>query len=429
MAELNSDPNVIYTVDNLKVLRALNRECVDLIYLDPPFNSGKQWHNPIGKGGGKVGFDDIWGWDRYTDETLQQTIERQWEDEKEFAGTAIRQVVEAAVDAHDPTMGSYCAFMAPRLIEMHRVLKPDGTLYLHCDSAANSYLRLLLDAVFGWRSLRNEIIWFYDDTPGRPKHHFPRKHDTIYRYTKSGAQSATQWTFNGNAAQIRVPIKEESKKRYQYVRRIGGREYLGGREDRLIADIWPIPAVKKGSRVHQDAGYKTQKPIMLLERIIAASSSDGDVVLDPFCGCATSCVAAQKLGRRWIGIDIEPEAVKLCRTRLRNELQLFDETEERKQPPTPSDDRQGELMPRGRALRLELWKQLQQLQGVDKPRCPVCGEAPGEKYMEVDHIIPRSRGGEHTWGNVQLLCGPCNRSKGNKTMAQWRRDRALTGSR
>ena len=159
MAELNSPTSAIYTMDNLRVLRGFNSGCIDLIYLDPPFNTGKEWHNPIGEGGGKVGFNDIWGWDRVTGETLEQTIARQWEEERDYAGSAVREVVEAAVTAHSPQMGSYCAWMAPRLIELHRVLKPTGSIYLHCDPTASHYLKALMDAVFGRQGFRNELAW------------------------------------------------------------------------------------------------------------------------------------------------------------------------------------------------------------------------------------------------------------------------------
>ena len=145
-------------------------------------------------------------------------------------------------------------------------------------------------------------------------------------------------------------------------------------------------------------------------------------MLDPFCGCATACVAAQKLDRRWIGIDVEQEAVTLCRRRLVNELGFDGITQELNTPPPRTDVRQLELIPRNRALRFELWQKMQQQNGDETPACPGCDRSPGIEYMEVDHIIPRSRGGEHVWGNVQLLCGPCNRSKGQKTWTAWRRE-------
>ena len=427
MAELNSPTEVIYTLDNLRVLRGLNSECIDLIYLDPPFNTGKQWQAPIGEGGGDVGFNDIWGWDRVTGETLQETIERQWEEERDYAGSAVREIVEAAIVAHSPQMGAYCAFMAPRLIELHRLLKVTGSIYLHCDQFANSYLRLLLDAIFGQSLMRNEITWCYTG-PGNVKRWFPRKHDTLLFYAKSDHSY-----FDRDA--VRIPYSGGSP-------HTGGGDFGGGMDasdiqtygasGKVPEDWWPesdgmSPVGRKPS---ERTGYPTQKPLALVERTIRASSRDGEVVLDPFAGCATACIAAQKLGRRWIGIDIEPKAVELCKQRLRDELQLFDVARELTEPPELTEERQLELIPRNQRLRLELWQRLQAETQAETPACIGCGRAPGMDYMEVDHIVPRSRGGEHTWDNVQLLCGPCNRSKGNKTMAQWRRDRtSLTGSR
>jgi len=357
---------------------------------------------------------------------LEQTIERQWEEERDYTGTAVREVVEAAVAAHSPQMGSYLAWMAPRLIEMHRVLKPDGSIWLHCDPFANGYLRMLLDAVFGSRLMRNEIAWCYTG-PGSPRmKQFNRKHDTIYWYSRGH-----EWTFNADA--VRLEHHDKTLANYK-----PGLQGSGHADTPLrmgkVPESWWLEQKGNGLAIaarqkKQYVGYPTQKPIALLERIIIAATNPGDVVLDPFCGCVTACIAAQKHERQWIGVDIEPLAVKLCRRRLRDELGLFDETQELTDPPTLTEERQLELIPRNQRLRLELWQRMQAEAETETPACSGCGRAPGMDYMEVDHIIPRSRGGEHTWDNVQLLCGPCNRSKGNKTMAQWRRDRSLTGSR
>ncbi|MCY4107838.1 MAG: DNA methyltransferase [Chloroflexi bacterium] len=480
-APLNSPTSVIYTLDNLKVLRGLNSQCIDLIYLDPPFNTGKQWYNPIGEGGSDVGFNDIWGWDRITGETLEQTIARQWEEERDYAGTAVREVVEAAVSAHDPTMGSYCAWMAPRLIEMQRVLKDTGSIYLHCDPFASHYLKLLMDAIFGQEHFRNEIVWKRRTgsltTTGRPLR-FGAITDSILFYARSNsAPFARQYSLNDPQYQQYIEKhfrhRDDNGRRYridnlaspsprpnlvyaykgyeppangwaisrekmeQWDRegrlhfpnkpsgRIQRRRYKDELRGKLVQSLWAdIPAINFHAK--ERLGYPTQKPLALLDRIIAASSNDGDIVLDPFAGCATACIAAQKLGRRWIGIDVEPQAVKLCRMRLINELGFEGITEELTVPPERNDVRQLELIPRNRALRLELWQRMQKAQGTDNPPCRGCGRAPGVDYMEVDHIIPRSRGGEHTWGNVQLLCGPCNRSKGNRPWATWRRQSPQT---
>ena len=502
MAHLNSPTSAIYTLDNLRVLRGLNSECIDLIYLDPPFNTGKQWQAPIGAGGGDVGFNDIWGWDRVTGETLEETIARQWEEVRDY-DPEVREVVEAGVAAHSPSMGSYLAWMAPRLLEMHRVLKPTGSIYLHCDPFASHYLKTLMDAVFGRLNFRNEIVWKRSNrSDGR---RFGWVHDTLLVYASNDATWNDVFLPYGQDYLDRFYRERDERGSYKRADLTGPSHGLArgapstqpwrdhdphsrGRvwsvpktgayaewiETQLIADYrsiesihgrldaldaaglihWPKtgkgwPMLKRyahasdGQRANdvfddirmvsnlsrERTGYPTQKPLALVERIISASSNPGDVVLDPFCGCATACVAAQKLGRHWIGIDVEPKAVELCRQRLRDELQLFDETQEITQPLSRDDERQLELIPTKRILRLELWRRMQEAASVDTPACEGCGESPGLKYMEVDRIIPRKLGGDYTWDNVQLLCGPCNRSKGGRTMQQWLRERDLTGSR
>ena len=463
MPDLNSPTSAIYTLDNLKVLRGLNSACIDLVYLDPPFNTGRQWHNPIGEGGGKVGFSDIWGWDRQTGETLAETIGRQWEEERDYVGTAVREVVEAAVAAHSPQMGSYAAWMAPRLIELHRVLKPTGSVYLHCDPTAGHFLRVLMDAIFGQSHWLNEVEWkrtsahsgarrwgpihdrliVYSRAERHRWNRIYEPHDSAYvarqyryvdeserRYrldnlTGSGVRAgesgapwrdvdpsaiSRHWAVPGSGAfpaWMSVPDGDGSASVQQRLDMLdaaglihwperGGmpsfRRYLSTSKGRTATDvITDIPPISSKSK--ERMGYPTQKPLALLERIIRASSNEGDVVLDPFCGCATACIAAQKLGRRWIGVDIEAQAVELCRRRLGNELGFDGITQELTSPPTRTDVRQLELIPRNRALRLELWAQMQRDQGSTTPPCPGCNRAPGIEYMEVDHIVPRSRGG------------------------------------
>ncbi len=480
MSELNSPTSVIYTLDNLKVLRGLNSECIDLIYLNPPFNTGKQWQAPIGERGELVGFNDIWGWDRVTGETLEQTIARQWEEERDYAGTAVREVVEAAIAAHSPQMGAYCAFMAPRLIEMHRVLKPTGSIYLHCDPFASHYLKPLMDSVFGAANYLNEISWRRaraksDAAQGAKS--WPRVRDVLlhYRVSRPGPDFEQPFAPLDDAYVKRSyhHVEEETGRRYQptsltapgrgtrghpQYEFMGVTRYWRYSEERMnelaeqgriiqtapgrvprykryldessgvpIGDDWgDIPPVQ--GRAKERTGYLTQKPIALVERIIKASTDPDDVILDPFAGCATACVAAQKHERHWVGIDIEPLAVELCRQRLRDELQLFDETQELTEAPKRTDAHQLDLLPRGQALRLELWRRLQAEQQKPESQnaaCPGCGRSPDLDYFEVDHIVPRGQGGEHTRDNLQLLCGPCNRSKGNRTMTQWRRAQAI----
>lgn len=234
-------------------------------------------------------------------------------------------------------MLAYLSMMAPRLVELRRVLKPKGSIYLHCDPTASHYLKLLLDATFGAASFRNEIAWCYREAINSSKR-WNRKHDTILFYTKS----PTEWTFN--ADEVLAPHSPNTVKKYKYEDekgryRLMGRGIQGSpiKSARDIApkweqthpelvyrhylragtypvDYWNIDIINQASR--ERLGYPTQKPEALLERIILASSNPGDLVLDPFCGCGTTIAAAEKLGRRWIGIDLTYLAISLIKSRL-----------------------------------------------------------------------------------------------------------------
>ena len=199
--------------------------------------------------------------------------------------------------------------MAVRLVELHRVLKPTGSLFLHCDPTASHYLKLVLDAVFGVKQFRNEIVWLYTG-PGSPGvRQFLRKHDTIFWYAKGET-----WTFNVDA--VRQPHSAKTKANYKgglvgsgFV----GADHLIHEGGKVPEDWWQFAIAPRGKEY---LGYPTQKPIKLLERIVAAASNPGDVVLDPFCGCGTAVDAAQKLGRRWIGIDVTHLSIGLIEKRL-----------------------------------------------------------------------------------------------------------------
>lgn len=275
--------------DNVAVLR----ECVpdasiDLIYADPPFNSGKPYF-ATGKQQEGPRFHDTWRWDA---DEYRHALARS---DAKLAGAleALRAVIgEGAALA-------FCAALAPCLTQLRRVLKPAGSLYLHGDPKMGAYLRLMLDALLGRDNFRNEIIWAYR-TGGAGKRHFARKHDVILFYTASD-----DYTFHPQKERVRYG------KRFFNAQRDGEGYYA----DVLLRDVWEMPAVINVSR--ERTGYPTQKPLALLERIVAASSNAGDMVLDPFCGSGTALVAAQSLGRRWFGIDISEQAVQLAQTRLR----------------------------------------------------------------------------------------------------------------
>lgn len=307
--------NVLYYGDNLDILRKYIKDnSIDLIYLDPPFNS-KAIYNvlfPDLSGGANhksksqvEAFTDFWTWDEKSAMTFDYMI----------TNTNVPAKVSSLLNSlhnflGENAMSAYLVMMSVRLLELHRVLKDTGTLYLHCDPTASHYIKLILDSIFDEKNFRNEIIWFYPDSPGRPSKDFANKHDTIFRYAKSD-----KWTFNDK--DIRIPILEASVERYKSVRVLGGREYLGGESakiGKIPEDVWRFPVVKQNSR--EALGYQTQKPLALLERIIKASSNKGDIVLDPFCGCGTTIAASEKLGREWIGIDITHLAINLIKDRI-----------------------------------------------------------------------------------------------------------------
>jgi len=278
----------LFCGDNVAVLRAhVPTASVDLIYADPPFNSGHAYYT-TGERHKGPSFVDIWRWDEETYKKVLGALPAALADALE----ALRRVLG------EGSALAYCAGLAESLSEMRRVLKPTGSLYLHCDVRVSHCLRLLLDALFGHAQFRNEIVWAYR-TGGAGKRHFARKHDAILFYTAS-----ERYTFH--------PQRE----RVRYRKPFFGtqRDAHGFYADVLMRDVWEIPAVLNVSA--ERTGYPTQKPMALLERIIRASSNEGDQVLDPFCGSGTALVVAQVLGRRWIGIDKSAEALRVARSRL-----------------------------------------------------------------------------------------------------------------
>lgn len=258
------DKNKLICADNLNELVTMESESVDLVYIDPPFFSNRN-------------YEIIWG-----DEAEIRSFEDRW------AGG----------------INVYVDWIKQRVMELHRVLKPTGSLYLHCDWHAGHYLKVMLDEVFGRNNFKNEIVWHYF-MGGKPKRFFARKHDTIFFYTKSN-----KWNFNYSEVERRLPKKPS----------LGSHKKIVNKDDAWysavgIDDVWDISGVFNMSREYQ--GYNTQKPEALLERIVSSSSNQSDLVLDAFCGCGTTLAVAQKLGRRWIGIDILPEAIFICYERLK----------------------------------------------------------------------------------------------------------------
>ena len=306
--------NALYYGDCLDWMREWPDGSADLIYLDPPFNSNANYNIIFGAGNGAPaqvrGFEDTWRWD-------ERAARRVAEIE-----SAVSHPLHTAAGAFRALLGesgmlAYLTYMGERLVEMRRLLKPTGSIYLHCDPTASHYLKALMDAVFGARHFRNEIAWCYTG-PGNVRRWFPRKHDVLLFYACSDDA-----VFNRDA--VRIPYKQLNVQHSDEETGggIGGRltpdnveEYRGrGKvpEDYWLEDRDGMSPVSR--RQSERLGYPTQKPVALLERIIRTSSNEGELVLDPFCGCGTAVVAAHNLGRRWIGIDISAAAIDIIQER------------------------------------------------------------------------------------------------------------------
>ncbi|MYA75350.1 MAG: site-specific DNA-methyltransferase [Acidimicrobiaceae bacterium] len=288
--EPNFVNRTIWTGDNLDILRGINSETADLIYLDPPFNSNRNYAAPIGSKASGAAFKDTW-----TTSDLDVESASYIADEH----PAVSCLLSAAKVVHSTGMQAYLTMMAVRLLEMQRILKPSGSIYLHCDPTASHYLKQLMDAVFGHDQFRNEIVWCYS-SGGASKKRFSRKHDVLLLYGR-------ERDVVHNVIRVAYATPD-----------VEGRPGFHP-EGKMLQDWWTDIGIISTTGSER-SGYPTQKPLKLLERIITASSNENDVVLDPFAGCATTCVAAEKLNRQWVGIDLSCKSAELVGERLRGEF-------------------------------------------------------------------------------------------------------------
>ena len=457
MTTPNWQNHTIWTGDNLPIMRGLNSESVDLIYLDPPFNSNQDYAAPIGSKAAGAAFKDTW--------TLDD-VDRLWLLLLRDQDPVLYHVIEGARLVHGKGMASYLSMMAQRLGEMHRILKPTGSIYLHCDPTASHYLKELMDAVFGEPHFCNEIVWKRTTAHNDPKR-FGRIGDRILFFAKgksktfnpvmgplSSAQHrrykyqdtagcykaenltaphfsptrTVEWrgTHPGDDRQWRFHVDELERlykagriltRKDGLPRKDGLKQYLHESEGAPVQDIWTdlVLSPTSGERLK----YPTQKPVALLDRIIQASSSPGDTVLDPFCGCATACVAAERINRDWIGIDISERAAELVRVRIRKEINLLHNFRPIHRTDQPYRTDLGKLPPPVTHKDL--------LYGKQSAHCGGCMVTFHTRNLTVDHIVPKAKGGTDHLKNLWLLCGACNSSKGTKSQAEFLKERVKRG--
>ena len=314
--------NTLYYGDCLTIMQQeMDEESIDLIYLDPPFNSNRNYHtiykdhtgNPLPEQ--VEAFCDQWlldGARKAAIKELQQTMIEARVGIDHHSAELVHHLIDR-LQWTQPKLAAYLSYMTERLIWMKKILKPTGSIYLHCDPTASHYIKIVMDVVFGYDCLQKECIWYYKNA-SRGKRRLARSHDVIFWYSKN----PQKYTFN--LEDILVPF-ESGMTAWRYTK--GGQAGRTMPKGKTPDDVITMPSLNAMAK--ERLGYPTQKPLALLERIIKASSNEGDVVFDPFCGCATTLEAAHKLGRNWIGIDIAIHAIKrVAKVRLRERLGLVE---------------------------------------------------------------------------------------------------------
>ena len=454
--------------DNLPALAAMPDACVDLIYLDPPFNSKKEYSNPINipeeyaytlyrdytEMGVKVvepSFSDQWSMELYLKDAAGNIYpnpnwKHQWVTAIAEAYPALHSVLTSAGQAQDEGLQGYLTFMAVRLLQMRRVLRETGSIYLHCDPTASHYLKAVMDCIFGHGNFIDEIVWNYG-TPsgGRAAGKKPVKaHDVLLAYAaKYGAHTynVQYLPYSEKYINERFVYTDEAGRKYRTRKRSNGRvdrQFLDESKGVPLSNVWSdlkqLYAYHLVRRKAEDTGYPTQKPLALLDRIILASSKEGDVVLDPFCGCATACIAAEKLGRRWIGIDRGEEAYRQVVRRMQNTVKLASKDTplllEPERVITRMEELPGQRMdyplvpqPEARRVggrttpppRVRVEDRTKQwLFGVQQGYCIGCAASIPIYLLSIDHVVPRAAGGPDEEWNYQLLCSYCNPVKGDR---------------
>ena len=476
MPQPNFANRTLFHGDNLPFLRGMNSGTVNLIATDPPFNKSRDFHATPDSLAAGAQFQDRWSWhtDIHDDWLIQ--IQR---DEPE-----VWQVITAAKAVYGDDMAAFLCWLGVRLLEMHRILADDGSIFLHTDDTAQAWVKCLLDAIFGRDNFRNAIVWKRTRRGFKGSQFKAKRYnsntDTILFYSKSPKsffdqiRVATPYedgyvekafrlnddqgpyyldlAYNRPSASPRPNLCYEyrgffpphasgwkvGRARMEQLHMDGelveteGELYrkIRPKTGRIRNTLWDDINETRGN---EDTGFPTQKPLPLYERIIAASSNPGDIVLDPFCGCATTPIAAERLGRQWVGMDIWDGAHQMVLDRLESEglavpnrrgrrrqgpLMTFGDIHYETKPPERTDGGEPATLtlraPTGRAQRLPPPRTHHGRLLTDTgPFCQGCGAdyTFDPRVLEVDHINPRSQGGADAYDNLTLLCPPCNKEK------------------
>ncbi len=444
----------------------MNDQSVDLIATDPPFKKGRDFHATPDRIDKSARFQDRWSWEK--------DVKSEWLDEIYDSYRDVWEVIDAANQIHmkktkenlkkernevGSDVGAFLCFMAVRLLEMKRILKETGSIFLHCDYSVGHYIKILLDAIFGKKSFCNEIVWCYLDVGGgRNTDYYKTKHDTIFWYAKNAKKKRIGKLARGPLSETTIsrfgslfdekgeityrklknqrPDEFKSRKNQGRVPKNLDEVFLSKERGRLLEDHWndinPIRKRRKSDDPSEPFWYPTQKPMTLYKRIIETATQIDDMVLDPFCGCATTILAAESLGRKWVGIDIWDKTEEVILARMRDENFYIDgETPKntpclkvhfKKEVPIRTDDGKVESSelrvkvkvqepPGKRWSRQEMFEHLLDQQGY---QCKGCDKVFNDcRYLELDHNIPVSDGGINHISNRLLLCGPCNKLKSN----------------
>lgn len=483
-AEYNVESRTLFIGNNLDVLRGINSDSFDLIYLDPPFTAEQSYEVHFGETVSVWEFDDFWA--------LDQT-ELNWLDEIEHRVAPVYDIINGARASHSERLAIYLTFMSVRLLELERVLKPGGSIYLHCDPNSSHYLKTVMDAIFGANQFVNEIVWkrtsshggagkwgpihdvilLYSGKEGRKWNRLYQEYpsgywEKYYRYedergryqlvtltsasVKSGPAGSEWRGINPSdvgrhwAVPLRLLQKEHPER--TDLKRLSPQEKLELLDEAELIH-WPadgnIPRYKLytdavrgipvqdvimdinpiAGRSRERTRWPTQKPVALLERIIGTSSDPGDMVLDPFCGAGTTCVAAEKLGRSWVGIELSPNAANILPARFKRELPEIWEGDDSlsedwlrvmNDPPIRTDLSVMGSSERDRPDLDEVVRTKEALFESQNGRCNGCRHQMPLHVLRLDQSARRARSDRNPLGSQQLLCRTCIFIKGGRDM-------------